>query len=211
MLIGLCKFFHSLPLATIFRTLDFMRKYIFILTLIVLFGCSTPKQLNDNYSEDKNINLYAFVGKKISVTEFDPNAEQKGETIVDKVTGEKNVRKSLIMDLGFRCKYLVVKKVFNNLENDTIDFLAYDHYGRPIFEESEYVLLYISKSSKGNYFFHQKYQFDYLEKNDKGIFYGYTRKVKHKKDHTVYMPKKIASLEDLFNRKKEEVFKGLFN
>ncbi|WP_298115124.1 hypothetical protein [Flavobacterium sp.] len=187
-----------------------MRNYIFILTLIVLFGCSTPKQLNDYYSEDKNINLYTFVGKKISVTEFDPNAEEKGETIVDKVTGENQVRKSHIMDLGFRCKYSVLKNVFNKLENDTIDFVAYDHYGNPRFSEYKTVLLYISKSTKGNYYFHQKYQFDYLEKTSDGKFYGYTYDRKEKRKRITFKNKKIASIEDLFVKKKEEVFKSLF-
>jgi hypothetical protein len=188
-----------------------MKKYLIII-ILSLFGCSSPKKaLTNYYTEDKNVNLYAFVGKKISVTEFNPNAEQKDETIMEKVTGETLVKKSHIIDLGFRCKYLVIKNVFNKLETDTIDFIAYDHYGRPVFEEPEYVMLYISKSSKGNYFFHQKYQFDYLEKNAEGIFFGYTRKIKRKRNHTVFMPKEIASIEELFNKKKEETFKAFFN
>jgi|LakMenEpi03Aug12_release.lakeMendotaPanAssembly.Ray.scaffolds.fasta_scaffold748677_1 hypothetical protein len=188
-----------------------MKNYLAILILLSLNGCSPPKKILSNYhSEDKNVNLYAFVGKKISVTEFDPNAENKGEEVIDKVTGEKIIRKNYIMDAGFRCKYLILKNVFNNLENDTIEFVAYDHYGRPHFEEQEYVLLYISKSSKDNQYFHQKYQFDYLEQNPEGIFYGYTYTIKQRKKYITYKNKKMASLEDLFNKKKEEVFKNLF-
>jgi len=188
-----------------------MRNYIFILTLIILFGCSTPKQLNDYYGENEEVNLFAFVGKKISVIEFDPNAEQIGQKVYDSVSGDTIIRKSYIMDGGYRCKYVIIKNVFNNPKIDTIDFVAYDHYGNPAFSKYETVLLYVSKSSKGNYYFHQKYQFDYLENNSDGKFYGYTYDKKERKNRIIFKNKKIVSLEDLFTKKKEEVFKSLFN
>jgi len=188
-----------------------MRKYIFILTPIILFGCSTPKKLNDYYGENEEVNLFAFVGKKISVLKFDPNAEQIEQKVYDSVSGETIIRKSYIMDAGYRCKYAIIKNVFNNPKIDTIDFVAYDHYGNPEFSKYETVLLYVSKSPKGNYYFHQKYQFDYLENNSEGKFYGYTYEKKEKKKRIIFKNKKIASLEDLFTKKKEEVFKSLFN
>lgn len=189
-----------------------MRNYIFILTLITLFGCSTQKQLNDNfYDENKEVNLFAFVGKKISVIKFNPNAEQIGEKIYDSVSGDTIIKKSYIMDAGFRCKYVVIKNVFNNPKLDTIDFVAYDHYGNPGFAEYETVLLYVSKSSKGNYYFHQKYQFDYLERNSDGKFYGYLYDRIERKKRIIFKNKRIASLEYLFAKKKEKVFKSLFN
>ena len=201
-------------MSTYFRTLqtpDFMRNYIFILILIVLFGCSTPKQINDYYGENKEVNLYAFVGKKISVIEFDPNAEQIGVKVYDPKSGDTIIRKSHIMDGGFRCKYVIIKNVFNNPKVDTIDFIAYDHYGNPAFSEYETVLLYVSKSIQGNYYFHQKYQFDYLEKNSDGKFYGYMYDRIERKKRIIFKNKRIASLEDLFAKKKDEVFKSLFN
>src|SRR5690606_25471942 len=170
------KFFHRLRLFKIFRIYCvFMRGYFFFIALISLFGCSTSKQLNNNfYNENKNVNLFAFVGKKISVIEFDPNSEQVDEKIYDPISGDSLIKKSYIMDVGFRCKYAIIKNVFNNPKIDTIDFVAYDHYGYPGFAEYETVLLYVSKSTKGGYYFHQKYQFDYLKKNSNGQFYGYT-------------------------------------
>ena len=186
-----------------------MRNSIFIIILITLFGCSTPKKLADFNNEDKEVNLFAFVGKKISVIEFDPNAEQVGKKVYDSVSGDTLIEKSYIMDGGFRCKYAIIKNVFNNPKIDTIDFVAYDHYGNPGFAEYETVLLYVSKSSKGNYYFHQKYQFDYLEKNSDGKFYGYIYHRIQRKKRIIFKNKRIASLEDLFKKKKEEVFKQL--
>ena len=187
-----------------------MRNYIFIFLLISLFGCSTPKQFTDYYMEDNQVNLFAFVGKKISIINFNPNTEQIGEKVYNSISGDTLVQKSHIMDFGYRCKYLIVKNVFNNPKVDTIDFVTYDHYGRPAFSEFENVLLYVSKNAKGNYFFHQKYQFDYLKKNRKGIFYGYTYDRKVTKKRVLFKNKKYACLEDLFLKKKNEAFKSLF-
>ena len=188
-----------------------MKSYFIIIMMFGLIGCAPTKNVVTNYyCEDKSVNLFAFVGKKISVTEFDPNTEKQEEIKIDSVTGETIIQKFYVMDVGFKCKYLVINNVFNKLENDTIEFIAYDHYGRPAFEEPEYVLLYISKSSKGNHFFHQKYQYDYLRKNSDGIFYGHNYTVRQTKKHTTYKNKRIANLEELFNNKKEGVFNHLF-
>jgi len=188
-----------------------MKNYFFLLILSILFGCSAPKQINDYYAENDEVNLFAFVGKKISVIEFDPNKEQIGKKIYDSLSGDTIIRKSYSMDGGYRCKYVIIKNVFNNPKIDTIDFVAYDHYGNPAFSKYETVLLYVSKSPNGNYYFHQKYQFDYLENNSQGKFYGYTYEKKERKKRIIFKNKKIASLEDLFTKKKEEVFKSLFN
>lgn len=130
---------------------------------------------------NKNINLYAFVGKKISVTEFDPNENQKdiptGEYEIDEETGDtlKIMRERYIMDVAFKCKYKVVKKMFNYLETDTVEFIAYDHYGSPGFAERDTVILYLSKSKDGSHFFNQKYQYDQVYQNKKGRYYSYPK------------------------------------
>lgn len=189
-----------------------MKNYLMLLLVCGLFGCSTQKKVvSDNYfAEDKSVNLFAFVGKKISVIEFDPNAEKEEKTSIDSITGEKKTDRSYVMDLGFRCKYLIQKNIFNKLETDTIDFIAYDHYGRPNFEKSEFVLLYISKSKKGNYYVHQKYQFDDLDRDSNGVFYGYMYTIKKSKKHINHKKRKVASIETLFKKKKKEVFEDLF-
>lgn len=190
-----------------------MKNYLILLLIYGLFGCSTQKKVvSDNYfAEDKSVNLFAFVGKKISVIEFDPNAEQEEKTSIDSVSGEKIIHKPPhVMDLGFKCKYLIQKNIFNKLETDTIDFIAYDHYGRPNFEKSEFVLLYISKSQKGNYYVHRKYQFDYLERDSNGAFYGYMYTIKKSKKRINHKNRRVASIETLFKEKKKEVFEDLF-
>lgn len=189
-----------------------MKNLFFILILATLFGCSATKLLTDDYyEEDKDVNLFAFVGKKISVIEFDPNAGQIGVKVYDSISGDTIIRKQHIMDGGYRCKYVIVKNIFNNPKVDTLDFVAYDHYGSPAFSKYETVLLYVSKSSKGSQYFHQKYQFDYLERNNDEKYYGYTYDKKQHLNQIVFINKKIASLEELLKKKKDEVFKSLFN
>lgn len=155
------------------------------ISFIVITACEsafivTSKNIKHG-GANKNINLYAFVGKKISVTEFDPNKnkepEPKGEYEIDEETGDtlKFVRKHYIMDGAFKCKYQVLRKMFNYLETDTVEFIAYDHYGTPGFAENDTVILYISKSKDGGHYFHQKYQFDKPYINKKGHYYSYPK------------------------------------
>ncbi|GAO41779.1 hypothetical protein FPE01S_01_07930 [Flavihumibacter petaseus NBRC 106054] len=148
---------------------------------------------------DTSVNLYAFVGKRVSLTEYDPNADYNKplRVEVDSTTGATSVyRRSYIMDHAFDAKYIVMRPVFNDLKTDTVAFKAFDHYGQPAFEKYDYVLLYLSKSDSGNYYFHQKYSFDPLKKKKNGSYVG----------------EKGKSLRRLFNIKKNTVFKarGLF-
>ena len=125
--------------------------------LIMLISCKSTKigQESEFKIGDDSINLYAFIGEKISVIEFDPN-ENNTRIEIDSISGDTIKKVSYVMDNGFKNKYKVVKNVFNDLRKDTIEFVAYDHYGRSGFENYENVILYISlNKEKGNYY-HQK-------------------------------------------------------
>ena len=175
-----------MQLKTIFHTL--------ICLVLFLFSCSASKKLNKPfYEENSETNLFVFVGEKISVDEFDPNRNTEVK-MVDSITGDTVIKKTIIMDSGFNCRYKISQRVFNDLGLDTVRFKAYDHYGRPPFEKYGYVLLYISKNKDGSYY-HQKYQFDPLIKK-KNNFSGL----------------KGETIQSLFNRKKSNVLKarGLF-
>lgn len=180
------------------KTFNKMNHILLILgILIMLISCKSTKvgQQSDFKISNDSVNLYAFIGEKISVIEFDPN-ENNTKTLIDSVTCDTIRRVSYVMDNGFKCRYKVVKNVFNELKSDTIEFVAYDHYGRPGFENYENVILYISlNKGKGNYY-HQKYQFDPVKKTKNGTWQGLKRE----------------SIEKLFNEKKKGVLtaRGLF-
>lgn len=118
--------------------------------------CFSQKIIEDN-------NLYIFIGQKISINEFNPNIESEKITgrETDDETGDTLIvkTKSWVLDNAFSCRYLVQKEILNKLPGDTIEFNAYDHYGRPNFEKYKDVLMYISKN-KEEIFFHQKYIYD---------------------------------------------------
>jgi hypothetical protein len=61
------------------------------------------------------------------------------------------------MDSKFDAEYKIVENIYGNYPNDTIHFVAFDHYGRPDFENYQYVMLFVSKYCDEIY--HQKYQF----------------------------------------------------
>jgi hypothetical protein len=163
---------------------------IIVLLVLVTFSCSSTKNSKGNFfEENREINLYAFIGKKISIREFNPNKKNEIKE-TDNETGDTIVKRSITMDYAFIAEYEVVHNVFNNLDLDTVRFSAFDHYGRPGFEKYQYVLLYISKYDDGT-FYHQKYQFDPLvKKNDS--YYG----------------ENGLSIKQLFKAKKNSVFKA---
>jgi len=173
-------------------------KKISLLLLIVLMGCTSNKEYVSKirYAANTNVNLYAFIGKKISVIEFDPNDPSRDRIVIDSITKDTVRMRRYVMDQGFKCKYQVLYKVFNNLNKSVVDFEAYDHYGRPGFENYDHVLLYLSVKSDSSGYFHQKYQFDPVKKNGDGTWTGLNGE----------------SIESLFKTKKKNVFskRGLF-
>jgi hypothetical protein len=96
---------------------------------------------NSNGQEAK-VNLFVFVGEKISVEAFSPVVPEG----------------SYLMDNAYKAKYKIIKTVYGQFENDTIEFEVYDHYGFPPFAAYTNVLLYVSKAGDGTWF-HQKYQY----------------------------------------------------
>ena len=150
-----------------------MKSIIYILTLsfvTLLLSCNGQKKLDSkeksnqdtlherksdavkrnpvdfvaNYNGEYN-KLFVFVGKKISVDTL-PFKEYS-------------------MDNGFVGKYVVMQKVFGDFSHDTIEFVAYDHYGTPPFSDFENVLLFVLADS-GTYY-HEKYMYNdvYLTKD----------------------------------------------
>ncbi len=105
-----------------------------------------PKDFIKNYNGENN-KLFVFVGQKISVDNL-PHKEGS-------------------MDGGFKATYLILQKVFGTFLQDTIEFVAYDHYGIPAFSNYDNVLLFVSADS--GLYYHQKYMYNdvYLTKDGK--------------------------------------------
>lgn len=107
---------------------------------------NNPVDYLKNYNGENN-KLFVFVGRLISIDELP--------------------HKEFSMDAGFKARYIVLQKVFGNFSHDTIEFVAYDHYGIPFFSRHDNVLLFVSADS-GTYY-HQKYMYNvvYMTKNGK--------------------------------------------
>ena len=174
-----------------------MKKNLFIifLLLFIFSSCSVflSKHNVQYHEENKEINLYVFIGKKISVTEFNPNKNWKNnnEFKIDSITGDTIFKRVYVMDYGFKAKYSVKKNIFNTIQSDTVVFTVYDHYGRPNFENYDYVLLYLSKNDQGNYY-HQKYQYNPIKVRGKNKWSGL----------------KGETIKSLFEEKKNGVLKA---
>lgn len=77
----------------------------------------TPRSFVRNYGVKDTNRLFAFVGEKISV---EPLPHERGS-----------------MDNSFKAKYVILKRVYGNFPEDTIEFVAYDHYGHRLFQNSK--------------------------------------------------------------------------
>ncbi|MDQ1805761.1 hypothetical protein RAH57_17350 [Chryseobacterium sp. CKR4-1] len=133
------------------------------LLFFLLFSVLLYSQKNVSYD-----NLYIFIGEKVSIHEFDPNIDNVkniGKEL-DEETGDSITifRETHVMDNAFNCTYKVLRNIQGNLK-DTVQFKAYDHYGRPGFEDEKNIILYLFKNDKGE-FFHQKYFYDPVYKID---------------------------------------------
>jgi hypothetical protein len=96
-------------------------------------------------NEKKN-GLIAFVGEKIDVQ---PLPQEPGS-----------------MDGSFSAKYKVLLRVYGHYAKDTIEFVAYDHYGWPAFSRFQNVLLFV-REYEGKYY-HEKYQYFDVYKTKNG-------------------------------------------
>lgn len=110
----------------------------------------TPRSFVKNYGAFDTSRLFVFVGEKISVELLPHRAGS--------------------MDDCFKAKYVILEKVYGNFSDDTIEFVAYDHYGTPAFSEFKTVLLYVSADS-GTYY-HQKYMYNDVYKTKDGRWAG---------------------------------------
>ena len=121
-------------------------KYFFTIffILIIIFSCKksshnkyTPLIAKDTtYEDERNNNLFVFVGEKISITEI-PNDGG--------------------MDEAFNCRYKILQWVYGNYESDTIEFIAYDHHGQTPLLKYKNCMLYVVKYN-GKYY-HEKYMY----------------------------------------------------
>jgi len=100
-------------------------------------------QVCETYIECKDTmpKHFVFIGQKIKVD----------------YAKEKYYCNRISMDSKFDADYKIIENIYGNYPNDTIHFVAYDHYGRPAFGNYEYVMLFVSKYC--DEIFHQKYQF----------------------------------------------------
>jgi hypothetical protein len=116
-----------------------------LLFIVSLLSCSTHSNEKQSLftkdttnSREKNNSLFVFVGEKVDVQSL-PN--KPGD-----------------FDEGVKARYKILKRVYGDYPNDTVEFEAYDHYGTPEFSKYKTVLLFI-RQVKGKYY-QEKYMFN---------------------------------------------------
>lgn len=122
------------------------RTLLSLLTAFTINACSGPIVPPTCGENPGKHSLVIFIGEKISVSEapVEPGS----------------------MDGKFVARFKILERVCGDYTKDTIEFVAYDHYGTPAFADYDTVLLYVAKWDSGYY--HLKYQFDPLYKTKGG-------------------------------------------
>lgn len=95
-------------------------------------------------------NVFAFVGEKLKVDAFEPDACAGRSRSPEQVC--------IMLDLAFHAEYRVTQPVYGHYTGDIIRFDAYDHYGTPAFARYRHALLFVSLTDDGRWV-HQKYQY----------------------------------------------------
>lgn len=117
-----------------------------------------------SFAQKNSDSLIVFVGQKIEVHELKFENPIKRKEIIGRDTV---IHSEIYMDGKFAAKYKILKLLNGHYKADTIEFIAWDHYGLPAFSKYEHVLLYVYPEKNG--FVHEKYQFSpvYLTKENK--------------------------------------------
>ena len=111
-----------------------------LLTSLLLLVC-VAASAEDKVWKATPQNYLVFVGEYISVEEFDYVCPED----------------AICMDLGFKAKYRVLNKLYGEYAGETIDFIAYDHYGFPDFARFKTVMLFVKMNGSAAY--HEKYRY----------------------------------------------------
>ena len=121
--------------------------------------------------------LFAFIGQKLSVLEFEPELED-------------NV---ILMDLAFKARYKLLAQVTGTKLPDIVEFEAYDHYGFPMFAKHDIALIYLTKAVGDDALYHVKYTFDRVRQTSDGRWAKCTETY-GRDDKLILEPKRIPNI-----------------
>ena len=127
---------------------------IFIFLSLLLLGACVANNISEYSSKKINGSLnqtevYAFIGKKISVNHFTPEVE---EGVIS-------------LSSGYKANYEILEQFSGEMLPTNIQFEAYTHFRYPQFAEHDIVLLYLIKVNGD--FYHLKYTFDTVYESKK--------------------------------------------
>ena len=107
-----------------------------------------------NFSQLKKDSI-VFIGEKISEESYSP----------PKI--ENDTVKVVYLDYAIKVKYHIIHKLRGNYDNDTIEFISFDHDGDFNFTKPKYVLLSVKKTSDGTFYL-PKYEYKTVAKSIDG-------------------------------------------
>jgi hypothetical protein len=151
---------------------------VYLTVLVILSACSsaTSKLELSKKDQDKstaNNELIVFIGDKISFKYFPPTpAEKEIERIEDEANAKKTGVQAVRIALSVRMKarYKVLDMISGKDRSQEIDFVAFDHFGKPAFAKRSPVLIYLGINDMGYYQIRGVYAFVYPSKDGRWVY-----------------------------------------
>lgn len=137
--------------------------------LLTCCKSSDTKLVNNATNGDTSVNLYAFIGEKISVKQYIAIPNNKTDISTSSNSKFVSCQNGVPQNL-YEVKYKILKNVFNEYITDADSILTYKSYRYPEFKKHNTVILYFSKTNSGSYYYQGFY--DVVHKNSKGIWLG---------------------------------------
>lgn len=118
-----------------------------------MIGGTPPSDFNPTKGGIGNGDIITFVGTQIFTREA-PDRPFRAE--IDLATGEETI--FISMDTEWQSRYQILDLISGNYDGETIDFTAFDHYGKPTYSaETGPILLFVHDLPRGRV--HNKYNF----------------------------------------------------
>lgn len=110
------------------------------------------------FGQSSKDSLIVFVGEIIEVKfSQEEKKEEPADTIIEGKDTDYVRHISISMDARYIAKYKILQLLQGPYKADTIEFVTFDHYGKPGFSKYKTVLLFVSV--RDGKLYHEKYQF----------------------------------------------------
>lgn len=119
----------------------------FLISFLFIKCSSFYNKKSATYRENKEHNLYIFIGEKIDI-ETISSSKHKGIKFIECTQRDTLYRRYQPYEDEFKMRYKILKNIYNNIGKDSVTFQV----RKPIYQDHKKVILYLSRGIDGFYY-----------------------------------------------------------